>query len=309
MMKILIAEDDPASSVILKRLLFTWGFDIVTAFDGRDAWRLLQEDDSPQIAILDWMMPGIDGLELCRRLRDKEKAGDRYTYVIMLTAKGDRDDIVAGIDAGADEYIIKPFDKRELRARLRTGQRIIELQVALRAANRKLRLMSRFDPLTGALSRSAILDDLDLAVYRSRREKKPLSIALIDIDNLRELNEHSGRAAGDRVLQDSVRRISACLRRTDSFGRYGTDEFLVVLPGVDLDTGMTVCLRIRDAIGEKEIVVNDHSLPVTVSQCLALWDGKADCDEFTASAERTLSATTVRGRSRVEKALAGSTAR
>ncbi len=301
-MKVLIAEDDPASNVLLKSLLLRWGFDIVNAFDGTEAWKALQGEDTPQIIILDWMMPGMDGLEVCRRLREMEKGGDRYTYVIMLTAKGDSEDIVTGIDAGADEYIIKPFDKGELRARLRTGQRIIELQTALRASNRKLLLMSRLDPLTGALNRSAILHDLDLAVYRSRREQKPLSISLVDVDNLKELNARSGRAAGDRILQDSVRRINTCLRRTDCFGRYGTDEFLVILPGVDLDTGMGVCLRIRDAISEKEIIVNDRALPVTVSQCLAVWDGKADVQEFIASAERTLQATKTRGSNRVEKA-------
>jgi len=300
-MKVLIAEDDPASNVLVKSLLLRWGFDIVTAFNGEEAWKVLDREDSPQIAIIDWMMPEIDGLEVCRRIREREKGGDRYTYVIMLTAKGDRDDIVTGIDAGADEYIIKPFDKRELRARLRTGQRIIELQTALRAANRKLLLMSRLDPLTGSLSRSAVLDDLDLAVYRSQREGKPLSISLVDVDNLKKLNEQSGRAVGDRALQDSVRRITTCLRRTDSFGRYGTDEFLVILPGVDLDAGMGICLRIRDAIAEKAIVVNDQPFPVTVSQCLTLWDGKADCQEFVATAERCLAATKTHGVSRLEK--------
>ena len=303
-MKVLIAEDDPASNALLKSLLLKWGFDIANSFDGMEAWKVLQRqgEDTPQIAILDWMMPGMDGLEVCRHIREREKGGDLYTYVIVLTAKGDREDIVTGIDAGADEYIVKPFDKEELRARLRTGQRIIELQTALRVANRKLLLMSRLDPLTGALNRNAILDDLDLAFYRSRREKKPLSISLVDVDNLKELNQRDGRAAGDRILQDIVRRINARIRRTDCLGRYGTDEFLVVLSGVDLKTGMGVCRRIRDTIGEKEIAVNDHSLPVTVSQCLALWDGKADAQEFIAAAESTLSATKTRGRNRVEKA-------
>ena len=301
-MKILIAEDDPASNALLKSLLFRWGYDIVTTFDGTETWKALQEKEAPQIALIDWMMPGIDGLEVCKRLREEEKGSDRYTYVIMVTAKGEKEDVVNGIDAGADDYIIKPFNKEELRARLRTGQRITELQTALRAANRKLLLMSRLDPLTGALSRSAILDDLDLALYRCRREKLPLSISLIDIDNLKAVNERAGRLAGDRVLQESVRRITTCLRRTDCFGRYDTDSFLAILSGVNRATGMEVCLRIREAVALKEIGTDKNSLPVTVSQCLAVWDGKSTVQEFIIAAERALSATIDRGPSRIEAA-------
>lgn len=299
-MKVLIAEDEPTGNLILKSMVFRWGFDTVTVFDGDEAWKRLQEEDAPQIAILDWVMPGMDGLEVCRRIREMENGKDRYTYVIMLTGRGDTDDIVTGINAGADDYIVKPFNKEELRARLRTGQRNIELQMALRAANKKLQIMSRLDPLTGALSRSAILDDLDLAMYRSRREEKTLTIALIDIDDLKEMNERHGRSAGDKVLQESVRRISACLRRTDNFGRYGGDEFLVILLGANNGADMEICHRIQSVICEKEIVLLDHSIPVTVSQSLAVWDGEAGIEKFISSAEQTLLATKANGRNRVE---------
>ena len=301
-MKVLIAEDEPTGNLLLKSMVFRWGFDIVTAFDGTEALKRLQEEDAPQIVILDWVMPGIDGLEVCRRIREMEKGKDRYTYVIMLTGRGDTEDIVTGIDAGADDYVVKPFNQEELRARLRTGQRNIELQMALRAANNKLQIISRLDPLTGALSRSAILDDLDLAMYRSRRGKKILTIALIDIDDLKEMNERHGRSAGDKVLQESVRRISACLRRTDNFGRYGGDEFLVILLGANNSAGMEICHRIQSIIGEKEIVLHDHSISVTVSQSLAVWDGEADIEKFISSAEQTLLTTKANGRNRVEKA-------
>jgi two-component system cell cycle response regulator len=293
-MKILIAEDDPASNLILKSMLFRWGFDVVTAFNGSEALKILQEEDVPQIAIIDWVMPGIEGLEVCRRIREMEKGGDRYTYVVILTGRDDQEDIVTGIGAGADDYIVKPFDQEELKARLNAGQRIIELQTSLRVANKKLLSMSRLDPLTGALSRSAILEDLGLAMYRSAREKKSLSISLVDIDNLKELNERSGRGAGDRILQASVHRINACLRRTDIFGRYGGDEFLVILPGVDFDTGVAICHRIQNTISE-------NASPVTVSQSLAVWDGKAGIEELIAFAEHTLLATKTNGRSRVVK--------
>jgi two-component system, cell cycle response regulator len=301
-MKVLIAEDDHENNLFLKNLLFRWGFDIVTAFNGVDAWRILQEEDAAQIAVLDWMMPGMDGLEVCGRIREREKGRDQYTYVIMLTGRSDKEDIVTGIDAGADEYIVKPFDKNELRARLQTGQRIIELQTALRVANKKLLIMSRLDPLTGVLNRSAILDDLDLAMYRSTRDKKSLSISLVDIDNLKEMNGRYGRSAGDQILQDSVRRINTCIRRTDCLGRFGGDELLVIMPGVDFVTGMASCHRIQNAISEKKIVIHEDSFPVTVSQSLAVWDGKASIEEFIASAEHALLVTKPHGRNRVEKA-------
>jgi len=301
-MKVLIAEDDPASNLILKNMVFRWGFDTLPVFDGTEAWKRLQEEDAPKIVILDWMMPGMDGLEVCRRIREMEKGKEHYTYVIMLTGKGDTEDIVTGIDAGADDYIVKPFNQEELRARLRTGQRNIELHMALRVANKKLQIMSRLDPLTGALSRSAVLDELDLAMYRSQREEKILTILFIDIDDLKQVNECHGRSAGDKVLQETVRRISGCLRRTDHFGRYGGDEFLVILLGRNDSTAMKICHRIQQVVSEKEIELPDGTIPVTASQSLAAWDGAADIDKFIASAEQTLLTTGAHGRNRVEKA-------
>ncbi len=294
MMKVLIADDDPTSNLLLKRMLFQWGFDVVSTFNGTDAWKLLQEDNELQIAVIDWVMPGMEGLELCRLLREMEKDGERYTYVIILTGKDDKADIISGIDAGADDYIIKPFDQGEMKARLNAGQRIIELQTALRVANKKLLSMSRLDPLTGALSRNAILDELDLAMYHCTREKKSLGISLVDIDNLKGMNERSGRGAGDRILQDSVRRINACLRRTDNLGRYGGDEFLVILPGVEFDMGVTICHRMQSAI-------NDDSFPVTVSQSFAVWDGKTSIETFIAFAKHALLATKNDGCNRIVK--------
>jgi two-component system cell cycle response regulator len=302
-MKVLIAEDDRASNLLLKNLLFRWGFDIVTTFNGVDAWKILQEEeDAPQIAVLDWMMPEMDGLEVCRRVRQREKSGDRYTFIIILTARSDKEDTVTGIDAGADDYVTKPFDKEELRARLRTGQRVVELQTALRVANKKLLIMSRLDPLTGALSRSAILAELDLAIYRSTRARTPLSICLVDIDNLKEMNGRFGRGAGEKILQDSVRRISTCLRRTDFIGRSGGDEFLAIMPEASSDAAMNICQRMKNVIAEKAFIFNDQPVSVTASQCLALWDGKAGVEEFIASVERTLAETKAHGRNRVEKA-------
>lgn len=307
-MRVLIAEDDSASNIFLKRLLLRWGFDIETAFDGTRAWELLQEEDAPSMAVLDWMMPGMDGLEVCRRLREKEKNDHRYTYVMMLTSRTEKEDIIAGMEAGADDYLTKPFDKDELLARLRAGQRIIELHGALSAANKRLLVLSRLDPLTGALSRNALLHDMDLAMYRASREKKSLGIAMVDFDNLKEYNQRFGRDTGDRALQESVRKICGCLRRTDCLGRWGGDEFLVILPGVTIDQGKTVCRRIRQAIAREETVVGEQSLKITASQSLAIWDGKSGIDELIMQAENTLRASRDRGNNRLETAATESNA-
>jgi len=300
MLKILLAEDDSFTNIQLKKLLLRWGYDIETAFDGEEAWRILQQEKAPQIAILDWIMPKMDGIEVCRRLREREKDGSRYTYVIILSAKTEKQDIVTGMDMGADDYIVKPFDKEECRARLQAGQRIIERLEALHVANKRLLLMSRLDPLTGAMSRNAILDDLDLALYRAVREKKTLSVALVDVDNLKDINSQYGRTAGDLILQAGVRRIHSCLRRTDSFGRCGGDEFLVILLGTPLDSGLGVCRRIQNTVNEMGVVFNGATLSVTVSQTLAVWDGKAGLGELLDCLEHKLADTKDNGANRLE---------
>lgn len=303
-MKVLIAEDDSATSIFLKRLLFRWGFDVQTAFDGIEAWNALQAgEDAPAMVLLDLMMPGMDGLEVCRRLREKEKGDNGYVYVVMVTSKSGKEDIIAGMEAGADDYLVKPFDKDELRARLLAGQRIIELHTALSAANKRLTILSRLDPLTGALSRNALLGDLDLAMYRSLREKTSLGIALVDFDNLKQFNESYGRNAGDRALQGSIRRLTACLRRTDSCGRWGKDEFVVVLPGVTMSQGEKICRRIQEAVAGEEFEIDGQSLNITVSQRLAIWDGQAGIDDFISRVEKDLHASRSKGDNRLETAV------
>ncbi len=125
-MQLLIAEDDPLSSRVLQRTLASWGHDVVVVGDGEAAWEILQRTDAPKLAILDWMMPRVDGLEVCRRVRSLERT--EPTYIILLTAKDNKEDIVTGLESGANDYVTKPFDQRELRARLAVGERMTILQ-------------------------------------------------------------------------------------------------------------------------------------------------------------------------------------
>jgi len=279
-MKILIAEDDSMGNILLKRYLVKWGFEVVTVFDGVGAWEILQGDDAPRIAILDWMMPGLDGLEVCRRVRSLEDKSDRYTYIMILTARDKKEDVVQGMEAGADDYLIKPFHKEELRARINAGQRITELHDALRYTKQRLLIMSRLDPLTGTLSRLGILENLELAMYRSSREKIPLAIFLLDIDNLSAINDRFGRDAGDAVLQEIVRRVESSIRRSDYFGRLESDLFLVIYLGMDNEASRQICSRMQRIVSGETVSFGGQELEVSIHCRLVFWDGKAGVEEF-----------------------------
>ncbi|PYV30475.1 MAG: diguanylate cyclase response regulator [Acidobacteria bacterium] len=232
-MKILIAEDDLLSLRILESFLEKWEFDVVATRDGRAALQALQAEDGPRLAILDWMMPEMDGVELCRVLRKVK--GERYIYIILLTAKDQKESIVEGIEAGADDYLIKPFDSNELRARLRAGRRILALQETLISAREALRFQASHDPLTSLWNRTAALDALHSELVRAKRTKGSLAVVMADLDHFKKINDTHGHLAGDAALRETARRIRSCVRIYDTVGRYGGEEFLVIFPGCSTD--------------------------------------------------------------------------
>ena len=197
-MKILVAEDDYTSRRILEAMLAKWGYDVISVDNGLAAWEMIRRPEGPKVAILDWMMPGMEGIEVCRQLRKLKKDEDQYTYVILLTAKDSKENIVIGMDAGADDYIIKPFDHHELRVRVRAGARIIDLQSELLSAKQKLLIQSRTDPLTGILNRRAILSHIEKELARARRHHRKICISMLDIDHFKTVNDTYGHSAGDR---------------------------------------------------------------------------------------------------------------
>ena len=245
-MRILIADDSLVSRHLLVATLRNWGYEVVVACDGTEAWKILQGDDAPSIAILDWMMPGQTGPEVCRMVR--QKAIEPYTYILLLTSRSLKEDVVAGMDSGADDYLTKPFDQHELKVRLRAGIRIVELQAELLATREALREQATRDYLTRLWNRSSILATLDRELTRSAREHSPCGVVLLDLDHFKQINDSRGHFTGDLALREAARRMQNSVRAYDAVGRYGGEEFLVILPGCDEASTRNQAERMRAAI-------------------------------------------------------------
>lgn len=262
-MRVLIADDSLVMRRLLQATLESWGYDVQTASDGAEAWSILQAGDAPQIAILDWIMPVFTGLEICRLLRRRQESS--YTYVILLTSKSQREDIVEGMGAGADDYVVKPFDKHELEVRLRAGRRIVELQNELIQTQEALRVQALRDVLTGCWNRRAILDILERELLRARREQSSVGVVLADLDHFKTTNDRWGHAAGDAVLQEAARRLEAGIRPYDALGRYGGEELLIVLPGCNEHASLTLATRLAASLREEPVQFNELNIPLSAS--------------------------------------------
>jgi len=298
-MQVLVAEDNPVFQAMLRSMLTKWGYDVTLARDGNEAWALLQPDGAPRLAILDWMMPGMDGVELCRRVRSAGR--EPYQYILLLTARTDSEDLVEGMDAGADDYLTKPFKAEELRVRLRAGRRIVDLQKELLAAREALRDQATYDGLTGLLNRTTIIETLQIEAERAMRERRPLALILVDLDHFKLVNDTHGHLAGDAVLREAARRMKHACRRYDAIGRYGGEEFLAVVPGCDLQACQAQAERLRAAMGSDPFLADGISFPVTCSIGVSWREHPlpSQMDAFIHEADEALYAAKDRGRNRV----------
>ncbi len=275
-LRILVADGDESSLQELDTALRKWGYEVVPARNGSDAWRALEAQNAPKIAILAWKMPSGDGIEICRRWR--VKPGAPPTHILLFLEEGSGEDLLEGLNAGADDFLRRPLDRRELKARLRTGARIVELEQGLRESQNALRVQATQDILTGAWNRAAILDFLGREFARASREQAFLAVLLADLDRFREVNDRHGPGAGDDVLREAVRRMRASVRAYDAVGRYGGEEFLLVLPGTDGLTGLYIAERIREGIANKPIEASGERISVTVSLGVAAVGKDEDTD-------------------------------
>jgi diguanylate cyclase (GGDEF)-like protein len=295
--KILVADDDAVSRRLLEATVRRWGYDVVVAEDGARAWEMLQEETAPQLAILDWVMPGLDGPQICREVRSLGE--QRYVYLLLLTAKSEKSDLVKGLDAGADDFLTKPCDAQELRARLRAGIRILELQ-------EKLRLEATHDSLTGLWNRAATLDLLRRELSRGERHGTAVAVVMADVDHFKRINDTRGHLAGDVVLREVARRLSSAVRSYDVVGRVGGEEFLIIFPGCAVRDAADQAERLRACINREPAETPEGPIPVTLSLGVAAREGviSVDPDSLLRAADTALYRAKRGGRDRVELAAA-----
>ncbi len=263
MLKILIADNDILSLRMLRPILKSAGYEVIEAADGERAAAILCGENGPRLALLDWMMPGMEGPSVCRAVRKRRETP--YVYMVLLTQRDAKEDVVAGLEAGADDYLVKPFHPAELRARMRSGRRILELEDKLVEAREEMRFKATHDPLTSLANRGFILDSLKREVERARREHTSVSLLLCDLDHFKEVNDKYGHPAGDEVLRETARRLTASVRAYDSVGRYGGEEFLVLLVGCDAPRGRERAEQIRATIASRPVNTSLGPVPMTVS--------------------------------------------
>jgi two-component system cell cycle response regulator len=297
---ILIADDDAISRRLLRAALLTLGHQVVEVEDGVGAVQALSATDAPALAILDWMMPGMDGLEVLRTIRQKP---GRYVYVLLLTARDSTADMIEALDAGADDFLTKPFNVGELRARLKAGERVLMLQDDLLRSQEVLKHEATHDHLTGLWNRGRILDELARELRRHRRELSSLAIVMADVDHFKQVNDTHGHPVGDLVLQHVGRRVRSTLRNSDSLGRYGGEEFLMILPYADVNGARDVAERVRGAVASTPIIDAPVSLTVTMSFGVSCAVGSSVPEEtLLHAADQALYRAKANGRNRVEVA-------
>ena len=302
-MDLLIAEDDPVSAHRLRRQLESLGHVVHIAVDGGEAWRIVRET-SPSLVISDWVMPGIDGPDLCRRIR--ELGGGRYTYTILLTGRDSLEDRIEGLRSGADDYLTKPVDPAELAARLGIAGRILGMQAELQdqaarlgtltatleKQNARLEHLSATDPLTGAWNRRYFQEALEAQTRLAARHNRPVSLSMIDIDFFKAYNDAHGHPKGDEALRAVATELRGNVRSHDVVARYGGEEFVILQPEADFP----VCVEIGDRIRRAVCGLPWKLKQVTISVGVATWRGDFDPLELVERADRALYAAKSRGR-------------
>ncbi len=262
-MKILIADDDAVSRMMMRRMLVQAGYEVSTVSNGTEAVAALMEEDGPRMLLLDWMMPGLDGPEVCRAIRTGTRVA--YIYITLLTSKDSKEDLVKGLEAGADDYLTKPCNQEELRARLRTGQRILQLEDILVNAREEMRQKAMYDALTGLLNRGSILHGLTELVDEAAEGKREFAVLMCDVDHFKSVNDTHGHPVGDEVLRAMANRLKDAIRGADAVGRFGGEEFLIVLKGCKRMALTEVADFVCRAVSVEPVMTSVGPLRVTIS--------------------------------------------
>jgi two-component system cell cycle response regulator len=300
--RILVAEDDPLYRRVLQHFLAGKGYSVHLVNDGLQALEHALSYDAPRLLVLDWMMPGLSGPEVCRRLRATPR--DHYQYVLLLTAKHTTADIVEGLEAGADDYLTKPFNVHEFFARMRVGERMIKLHDCLFAAQEALRLQATHDSLTGIWNRGALFELLRAEVERAQRNATSLSLFLIDLDNFKRVNDEFGHLTGDAILHEIAQRLSAAVRVYDIVGRYGGEEFIVAAAELGTVLPDQFAERLRLAVSASPVRTLKAEVTVTISigMVTANPGGQCSIEKLIQSADAALYQAKANGRNRAATA-------
>lgn len=272
-MKILIAEDDPTSRIILEAVVSEWGYEPTAVEDGAQALTVLKAEEPPRLLLLDWEMPKLNGLALCKLIREEDTSNP--PYIILLTGRSDTEDIVTGLKFGANDYISKPFENAELQARLQVGKRMLDLQDELNRAKEAMAFQANYDELTGLMNRRAVMKSMANELERSKRNFQPLYICMCDIDHFKKINDTHGHLAGDAVLKEIAERFNTSLRPYDICGRYGGEEFLIILNSKE-DHVQDLFERVRQAIADNPFTYEQTVLNVTISCGVTLYSPPTD---------------------------------
>jgi len=286
--RILIADDEAMSRRLLQTTLERAGYEVLAVENGRQAADQICTTEGPRLALLDWVMPELDGPGVCREVRKQKDQS--YVYMVLLTSREAKEDVIAGLESGADDYLTKPFDPEELKARLRTGLRILDLENRLVQAREEMRFKASHDALTTLWNRAVILELLGRELSRSHREKATTVIILCDIDHFKAVNDSFGHLVGDEVLRETAKRLLASVRSYDFVGRYGGEEFLVVLNNCDPAFAFARAEEIRNTITQRPVQTSAGPVPVTMSLGLLLsheW-GKLSVEELLREADSAL---------------------
>ena len=297
-MKILIVEDEPIYRRMVKKYLLEAGYEIVEAEDGQTAWDLFQQEPL-HLVITDWMMPGLNGPELVQNIRTSGEKN--YTYIIMLTAMNDKENVVLGLESGADEYLTKPFNSRELIARVASGVRILKLEEQLMQSRQQMEVLAMHDSLTGLLNRRAIEEYAEAEFNMAVRKERALSIILLDIDHFKNVNDRFGHKFGDQTLRQVAKILTEDLRIYDHIGRWGGEEFILILPDTQLKDAVTVAERVRVRTAEMQMSLeNGEAFSVNLSLGAACTTGQfASLTKLIDAADQALYQAKQTGRNRV----------